>query len=111
MVPDSLAREIEALQDAGKTCVLIGEIGEKPSRILGALAIADVLREDARAVVHALKVIGVRRVVMLTGDNSRVAAAIAQQAGVDEFHAECSVARYLRKFSHVNCDGSFGAEI
>ena len=87
-VPDSLGREIGALQDAGKTCVLIGEIGEKTSRILGALAIADVLREDARAVVRALKEIGVRRVVMLTGDNRRVAAAIAQQAGVDEFHAE-----------------------
>ena len=87
-VPDSLAREIGALQDAGKTCVLIGEIGEKTSRILGALAIADVLREDARAVVRTLKEIGVRRVVMLTGDNRRVAAAIAQQAGVDEFHAD-----------------------
>ena len=39
-------------------------------------------------VVRALKEIGVRRVVMLTGDNRRVAAAIAQQAGLDEFHAE-----------------------
>ena len=36
-VPDSLAREIGLLQDAGKTCVLIGEIGEKTSPILGAL--------------------------------------------------------------------------
>jgi Cd2+/Zn2+-exporting ATPase len=35
-----------------------------------------------------LKTIGVERVVMVTGDNHRVAAAIAQQAGVDEFHAE-----------------------
>ena len=87
-VPGSLAKEIGALQDVGKTCVLIGEIGEETSRILGALAIADVLREDARAVVRALKEIGVRRVVMLTGDNRRVAAAIAQQAGLDEFHAE-----------------------
>jgi Zn2+/Cd2+-exporting ATPase len=87
-VPDSLAREVGVLQDVGKTCVLIGEIGDKTSRILGALAIADVLREDARAVVRALKEIGVRRVVMLTGDNRRVAAAIARQAGVDEFHAE-----------------------
>jgi len=87
-VPGSLAKEIGALQDVGKTCVLIGEIGEETSRILGALAIADVVREDARAVVRALKEIGVRRVVMLTGDNRRVAAAIAQQAGLDEFHAE-----------------------
>ena len=38
--------------------------------------------------MRELKEIGIRRVVMLTGDNSRVAAAIAQQAGVDEFHAD-----------------------
>jgi Zn2+/Cd2+-exporting ATPase len=38
-------------------------------------------------VVQMLREIGVKRVVMVTGDNSRVASAIAQQAGVDEFHA------------------------
>ena len=103
-VPDSLGREIGALQDAGKTCVLIGEIGEKTAGTFGALAIADVLRKDARAVVRALKEIGVRRIVMLTGDNSRVAAAIAQQAGVDEFHAELlpeDKARVLKSLKEI----------
>jgi magnesium-transporting ATPase (P-type) len=38
--------------------------------------------------VRALKEMGIQRVVMLTGDNRRVAAAIAQQAGLDEFHAD-----------------------
>jgi Cd2+/Zn2+-exporting ATPase len=38
--------------------------------------------------VRALKTIGIERVVMVTGDNRRVASAIARQAGVDEFHAE-----------------------
>lgn len=55
IVPDSLSQEIGAPHDAGKTCVLIREIGEKTSCILGALAFADVLREDARDVVRALK--------------------------------------------------------
>ena len=87
-VDGALTQTLGALQDAGKTCVLAGEIGEGSVRILGALGIADVLREDARAVVRQLKALGVQRVVMVTGDNRRVAAAIARQAGVDEFHAE-----------------------
>ena len=84
----ALAQKLNALQDAGKTCVLVCEIGEQTTRILGGLAIADVLRAEAPGVVRALKAIGVERVVMVTGDNSRVAATIARQAGVDEFHAE-----------------------
>jgi Cd2+/Zn2+-exporting ATPase len=84
---DALARKLDVLQDAGKTCVLVAETDEKSTRILGGLGIADVLRPEALDVVRALKEIGVQRVVMVTGDNSRVASAIAQQAGVDEFHA------------------------
>jgi Cd2+/Zn2+-exporting ATPase len=52
------------------------------------VAIADVVRESAMDVMRHLKSIGVKKVVMLTGDNHRVAAAIAKQAGIDEFHAE-----------------------
>jgi Cd2+/Zn2+-exporting ATPase len=87
-IDDDLRHQLDALQDAGKTCVLVGESDESGARILGGLGIADVLRNDAAEMVRALKSIGVERVVMVTGDNHRVAAAIAQQAGVDEFHAE-----------------------
>lgn len=83
-------RRVEALQHEGKTCVLVGELDEDGSggTILGAVAIADVLRASAAEVVARLKAVGVKRVVMLTGDNARVAAAIGRQAGVDEVHAD-----------------------
>ncbi|MEI8233804.1 MAG: heavy metal translocating P-type ATPase [Verrucomicrobiota bacterium] len=84
-------RCVEALQREGKTCVLVGELdaaGGGGGAILGAVAIADVLRASAAEVVARLKAVGVQRVVMLTGDNARVAAAIGRQAGVDEVHAE-----------------------
>lgn len=80
---------IETLQNNGKTCVLVGELNAAGSGvILGALAIADVLRESASEVVARLKAIGIKRVVMLTGDNHLVAAAIGKQAGVDEVFAD-----------------------
>jgi Cd2+/Zn2+-exporting ATPase len=87
-VQSAFGQELDAPQKAGKTCVLIAETDEKTTRILGGLGIADVLRAEAPAVLQALKEIGIERIVMVTGDNSRVASAIAQQAGVDEFHAE-----------------------
>ena len=81
-------REIALLQNEGKTCVLVGELNGESGVIMGAIAIADVLRESASEVVAQLKAIGIQRVVMLTGDNHRVAAAIGKQAGVDEVHAD-----------------------
>jgi Cd2+/Zn2+-exporting ATPase len=87
-VQGAFGEKLDGLQKAGKTCVLVGERDEKTTRILGGLGIADVLRDEAPAVLQALKEIGIERIVMVTGDNSRVASAVARQAGVDEFHAE-----------------------
>jgi Cd2+/Zn2+-exporting ATPase len=84
----ALLRELNALQDGGKSCVLIGESGETGVQTLGGIGIADVLRAEACQMVQTLKAIGVEKVVMVTGDNHRVAAAIAEQARLDEFHAE-----------------------
>ncbi|MCX6967089.1 MAG: heavy metal translocating P-type ATPase [Verrucomicrobia bacterium] len=81
-------QEVEKLQNEGKTCVLVGELQGETGVILGAIAIADVLRKSASEVVARLKAIGVQRVVMLTGDNHRVAAAIGKLAGVDEVYAD-----------------------
>jgi Cd2+/Zn2+-exporting ATPase len=58
-----------------------------PNRWLGLLAVADTLRPDARKIVSDLKALGIEHVVMLTGDNERVASAIGSSAGVDEVHA------------------------
>lgn len=51
------------------------------------LAVADKLRPEAREVTDRLRRLGVEHVVMLTGDNDRVAAAIAAQAGIDHWRA------------------------
>ena len=55
--------------------------------VLGVLAVADKVRDDAAEMVRRLHANGVRKVVMLTGDNQRVAAAVAAQVGVDEVRA------------------------
>ena len=70
------------LQAAGKTVVVLEEDGTA----LALLAIADALRPTSRMAVERLRARGIR-VVMLTGDNAATAAAIAREAGIDEFRA------------------------
>lgn len=86
---EQAAQVVTRLQNEGKTSVLVAQITDSgQARILGIIAYADVLREDAARVVSALKQQGVEHVVMLTGDNEVVAQHIAAQVGVDEVYAE-----------------------
>jgi Cu+-exporting ATPase len=59
---------------------------ERDGAVVGSIAVSDPLRESSKAAVQRLKALGVE-VVMLTGDNATVAAAIAEQAGVGRFEA------------------------
>ncbi len=81
------AKEVERLQNEGKTSVVVAEMVKGAAHIIGVLAFADIVREDAAQVVRDLKAKGVERVVMLTGDNDVVAQHIAKQVGVDEVYA------------------------
>lgn len=77
--------EVEA---KGQTAVLLGIRTGTRTRILGILAIADVLRLESKELVAALKAQGIRKVVMLTGDNKLAAKAIAEELGLDDYFAE-----------------------
>ena len=81
---DLLEETVPELQSQGKTVVLVGTEDE----LEGVIAVADEVRPEAKQAVQRLHDLGVERVVMLTGDNDRTARAIAEQVGVDEYHAE-----------------------
>ena len=74
---------IDDLERRGRTAVLVGWDG----LARGVLAVADTLREEARAVVDELRRLGVE-VAMITGDNARTAAAIASTLGITTVRAE-----------------------
>lgn len=78
-VPEDMMRQAERLADEGKTPLMFG-LGDK---LLGIIAVADVIKEDSTKAVKELRNMGIR-VVMLTGDNKKTAEAIGRQAGVDE---------------------------
>ena len=73
----------ENLALEGKTPLYFAENG----RLLGLIAVADILREDSREAISELRELGIQT-VMLTGDNLRTAKAIAAQAGIDRVVAD-----------------------
>ena len=83
-----LAELSQPLQADGKTCVWLGSrVGDEVTA-LAVLAMADTIRPAARELTRNLKKLGVKKVVMLTGDHRLVADAIAREAQVDEVRAE-----------------------
>lgn len=76
-------KELDTLEDDGKTAVLV-TIDGHPAALLG---IADQLRPEAPGTVTALGRLGIGRILMLTGDNSATAAAIAKTAGITSWRA------------------------
>ena len=85
---DEMITQVDRLEEAGKTTVIVATLAENgEAKTLGVLAIADTLRPNVPDIVKDIKQLGVTRVVMLTGDNERVAQAIAVQAGVDGYYA------------------------
>ncbi len=57
-------------------------------RLAAVICIADPLRKEAKAAIEALHACGIRKVVMMTGDNRKTAQAVAREVGVDQFFAE-----------------------
>lgn len=78
-IPDTLHKQAVQLAEEGKTPLYFAKNG----KLLGIIAVADVIKEDSVQAVQELQGMGLH-VVMLTGDNERTAKAIGAQVGVDE---------------------------
>ena len=78
VLTEAIMQHAAALADEGKTPLYFS----RDNRLLGVIAVADVMKADAAEAIRELKGMGLR-VVMLTGDNARTAAAIGARSGVD----------------------------
>ena len=83
-IPNALRERTEKLEAQARTVSVIS-IGE---RVVGAIAMADQVRPDVARIFAKLKSLGIRRLIMLTGDNATVASVIAKPLGIDEVKAE-----------------------
>jgi Cd2+/Zn2+-exporting ATPase len=96
-IPEDLLEAKARLEQEGKTVLILHReidrahgvgIHEASGGWLGIIALSDTLREDAPETIRRLKDMGVEKVFMITGDNAVVARAVADQAGIDDVHAD-----------------------
>src|SRR5215204_4535552 len=101
-VPAEVVAEANRLRDEGKSAIFVGDHQE----VRGLIAVADTVRPSARSVIAALKAQGIARIVMLTGDNRRVADAIGGELGIDEVYADLLPEEKLRIIDDLQLKGT-----
>ncbi len=79
-VPDKVSEKVRNLEGEGKTTMLI----KRGDEFIGMLGLMDTPREKARETLSQLKEIGIKKMIMLTGDNQKVADAVAEEIGLTE---------------------------
>ncbi|WP_158442743.1 heavy metal translocating P-type ATPase [Rhodopirellula baltica] len=97
-------QQLEAMQEAGRTVVVIGN----DEHVCGFITLADAIRDETREAIKTLHQVGIKRIVMLTGDNEGTAKAIGKESGIDEVHAEllpedkvAEVEELVSRYEHV----------
>lgn len=83
-IPEAVRSWLAASEDRGETALVVAE----DNQVRGAIGVADALKEGAAEVVRALGSLGLPELAMVTGDNARTAAAVAQAAGIKVVFAE-----------------------
>ncbi|MCT1353751.1 potassium-transporting ATPase subunit KdpB [Gordonia sp. p3-SID1431] len=90
VVDDTVAADVERISSAGGTPLVVGVRAHgQPARVMGVIALSDVVKPGMTARFAQLRAMGIRT-VMVTGDNPLTARAIADEAGVDDFVAEAT---------------------
>ena len=79
-----LQSQLQTLGASGKPTMIVA----RDDQVLGVLALADPIRSEAKATLSQLRQLGIERLVMLTGDNEKVAAHLAPQVGVTDVRAD-----------------------
>ncbi len=93
-------RKVEELNSQGKTVVFL-LLDDKPQ---GAIALADIIRDESREAISRLKEMGIQ-VMMLTGDNKRVAEYVAAELSLDDYFAEVLPEQKAAKVKEVQSRG------
>ena len=100
-LPAGLVDDVTAMQDAGQTTMVVRLGG----RFLGVMGVADTARPEAPQMLARLRLLGIKRTVMLSGDNIRVARAIGAQLGITEPRAPLLPEDKVRAVRELARDG------
>ncbi|MGH7233772.1 MAG: heavy metal translocating P-type ATPase [Nitrospiraceae bacterium] len=112
LVESAAEAAAEKLSGEGLTpmYVAVREHGDRPTRLVGIVAVADTVKEHSREAIAALHRLGLE-VMMLTGDNPRTAKAIADEAGIDRVLADVLPEQKAREITRLQEQGKVVAMV
>ncbi len=106
-LPEDVLAWIKKAEEQGSTCVIVANKKD----IMGAFRIEDQIREDAISTLNDLRAEGIQKILMVTGDNARVAAHVSKYLGVDEYTADCMPDTKIKKIKAEKEKGEIVAMI
>ena len=109
--PADAAGETAAPKPNGTTVYVAGNTAADGSEFIGTITIADPLRPDAVTAVESLRAGGIKRIVMLTGDNQETAETVGAQTGITEVYAELLPEEKLEHIKQLGKEGNVVAMI
>ncbi len=98
---------VKAEEELGRTVLLVAT---KKSGLLGFVSVADMIKETSAQAIKSLLKIHIRP-ILLTGDNTRVATAVAKEIGINEFYAEVTPDEKLKLIADLQAKGEFVAMV
>lgn len=108
VVEPAMVAEAERIRGNGQTALLAIAVEES---LVGVIGVADRLRPEAAAALAALKQLGLRQLVILTGDHERVARSIASQLRADDVRAGLLPDQKVVELRRLTSDGGFTAMV
>lgn len=106
MIPEATLQQVASLEAQGKTVVFLAE----ETTLLGVIAVADSLREEVPQALDDLRALRIRHLLLLTGDNPRVSAALAAKLGVD-YRAELLPEEKIEEVKRLQREGRIVAMV
>ena len=100
-LPERLRRTVTRLERDGRTTMVV----RHGKRYLGVLGLMDTPRESAAAVIEQIRQLGIRRMVMISGDNQRVVKAVADRLGLDDALGDLLPEDKVQAIKSLRADG------
>lgn len=106
-IPNNIENDLQAEENNGQTAILISN----QIRILGIISVADVLKDESYQLVANLKKAGIKKIIMLTGDNERTAASVARTLNLDGFYADLLPSDKVAVIKRLQSEGNIVAMV
>ncbi len=100
-LPDSIRKVVESLEENGRTTMII----RRGDRFLGVIGLMDTPREAAKRTIETLRQLGIKRMIMISGDNQKVANAVAKEVGLDEARGDLMPADKVSEIKKLQSEG------